>query len=243
MHMDWRRNCDPKTAEDVTTLKGTSLFGASNPGDLADLLMRGRRIAARQGEMLSAPGQNAKVWIVLIRGRGRVYRYSRNGRRVTLFDIHPGEPVDAEMFGLEEDFTSVESAVRTTVAYRIPSEYLFNFLRANPLFAAELLALEKSRLLEAYRRIEHLALYDLRTRLHHELLRRTEGGTQSTVYVTHQELAETLGTTRQRVSVAIRHLTQAGTLHKTGGRRVIHLSHTALQNLNWRPSDDEFGIE
>lgn len=196
------------------------------PAVRTDLGQLGARTRFRKQEVMFRAGSDGRDVYVLMSGRVKVYALSPAGRAVTLWFCLPGE-----VFGLAE---MARSSPRTVFAEActdaevliLPCDRLRARLMSDAATAMQLVDMLSSRLRQLSDALLNLIADDVNTRVAKLLLRLharygrplEAGGFLLDLPLTHQEMADMIGTTRQSVSGAITHFRQQGLLTTSGHR-------------------------
>ena len=203
----------------------------------AALLLLATRQNAARGELIFQPGSPGHSVYFLETGRVKIYHLSPTGREVVLWFCAPGE-----IFGLAEvchtSFRQVYAEANVASQFFIVRESDFKlFLAAHPAAALLVNDVLASRLRSLGTVVQSLVANDVNMRVLQLLLRlaASHGQPVSDHHVklgmplTHQEMADMIGTTRQSVSTALGLLRRQGAVSVT--RRCISIVPEQLQTL------------
>ena len=185
----------------------------------------GHSVQLQKGEFLWQEG-SPPDWVALLEsGELEVVRYSLDGECAILNVLTSGQLL-GEMSALDGSAHSASVRARTACQVRrCATDEFLRWVRENDRWR-ELLKGQARRLRDLSSRFVENSLESVRTRLIRLLL----DGQSDTLGVTHQELAERLGTTRESVSKALGELSKQGLLQLSRGK--IHLrSRAQLQAL------------
>lgn len=190
------------------------------PGERSALLAMAARKEFRRGEMLFKAGSHDGVVHILDRGRVKVYHLSPTGKEFLLWFCFSGE-----IFGLAEachggERQAYAQACEATQVFTIPQVDFKRFLESHPesvLLVNDILA---CRLRNLGHIVQSLVANDvservvqLITRLAASHGRKTaDGDVTLDLRLTHQEMADMIGTTRQSVTTALSALRRRGAL-------------------------------
>jgi CRP/FNR family transcriptional regulator len=176
--------------------------------------------------MMFRAGSDGRDVYVLMSGRVKVYALSPAGRAVTLWFCLPGEVFGlAEMARSSRRMVFAEACTDTEVLI-LPCDRLRARLVSDAATAMQLVDMLSCRLRQLTDALLNLIADDVNTRVAKLLLRlharygrpQEAGGFLLDLPLTHQEMADMIGTTRQSVSSAITQLRQQGLLTTTGHR-------------------------
>jgi CRP/FNR family transcriptional regulator, cyclic AMP receptor protein len=169
------------------------------------------RRRAHRAEIIYAPGEPGDMAYLVRRGRVKISRLSSDGREITLCLCHPGEVFGEEALVLEAARACQAQAMEESVLYAFPRVLLQQLMREEAAFAMGLARLISHRREQAEDQVEDLAFRDVGGRLARFLLdmasRRgvamADGRTLLNTRLTHQELANCVGTTRETLTLTI----------------------------------------
>ncbi len=188
------------------------------------------RVAAVQvaprGTLLLDPARFEPVLYLVKRGYVRLYRVTPEGRQLTVSLVGPGN-VFGELEGLSTGTRrSFGEAVTDVLLCVLRDADLERLMRAYPEVAVRMVRVLSERLRELEELLERVALSNVRTRLLHLLLKLAERfGTpegrlvQVGVGLTHQDLADMVGCSRETVTLTLGELGREGVV-RTARRRL-----------------------
>ncbi len=170
------------------------------------------------GKELFAPGAACQGFLLLLDGRVRVGVTAKNGRRLLLYRVAPGETCVQTtlclMGGLDY---SAEGVAETDLRFvLIPAPLFERLLRESPDFARFVFERFGARMAEMTRLIETIAFLRVDARLAAALIARADG--QGELTATHQELAEDIGAAREVVSRQLAVFRRTGLLRLARGK-------------------------
>jgi CRP-like cAMP-binding protein len=212
---------------------------AELPGEAIEALADKAEIAeVRRRKVLYLPGDPGRSVFFVVGGRVKVSKVTRDGKELTLAYLGPGD-IFGELCLLaggprEEMAEAVENALVTELD---ASEFSSLVARHAGL------GLGLAKVLAARRRdleskIERLIFRDVQTKLAELLLDlsneygvKDARGTRVTLKITHQEMANLIGSTRETVSLTLSDFRRRG-LIQIEGRRVIIADPERLQALS-----------
>ena len=170
--------------------------------------------------------------IFVLEGGLRVYLASDSGREITLFHLKKGDAFSIMTVdkALETDvIPCLQADAATQLAY-LQRQSLSEVARDEwqmSLFVYETCAKTAQAILN---NISYFVFNDLRHCVARELIEKSRGLKTSTVVVTHEEIANSLGTTRVVVSREIDKLRDLGII-ETGRGRIVILDRQALEKF------------
>jgi CRP/FNR family transcriptional regulator len=184
--------------------------------------VRHRRLAA--GDAVMREGETCGAVPFVISGAIRVYKVSETGREITLYRIGPGQSCILSCCCAQSaaPFPAVVVAEEETEAAFLPADSVRRFFEKSKAFRTFVLGQYSSRMAEVIELVEEVAFRRLDERMHEWMLGQLElaggrGKTGGSLKVTHQELADHLGTSREVVSRILKDWEQRGLLELSRG--------------------------
>ena len=218
----------------VDALDGTSLppsyfLRRLTNADRTALLELASRRHYQRGEFVFESGSPGNNVYILEEGRAKVFKLAESRKEIILWFCFPGE-----IFGLAEISAGggnreVFAQVCTpALVHCVSREAFVSFLATHPDTAARVMDLLACRMRTLGEMLLNLASDDVRTRLIKLLTRlcarygqRENGIHYLEIPLTHQDIADMIGTSRQTVTSEINHLKRLGLLDTAGHRVVI----------------------
>ena len=203
--------------ESTAIATSTNLLSLLSTADGQALCELGPRVGVKKGGIVFRAGTKADSIYLLARGRVKIFQISSGGKETLLWFCS-----DGELFGLSElcqgDSRRVYAqACETCEVVIIPREEFKRFMFSHPGIALTLIDLLSQRLRSLGRVVEGLVTSDVPHRvamLLRELAQRygtsSTDGTSLAITITHQEMANMIGTTRQSVTSALSQLRRDG---------------------------------
>ena len=225
--------------EQIASLSGSNnrnwldFINCLNSGQRARLLAQGVRRRFSRDDLIFQAGSSSDDVFILLDGRVKIFQLSCEGKEVILWFCFPGE-----IFGLAE---VVRLASREVNALACSSVELLTvkqadfrqFLLSEPQAALSVIELMSARLRELGDVLLNLASEDVRSRVIKLITRlaarygqRQEHYISLNIPLTHQEMADMIGTSRQTVTTVLGDLRRSGVL-KTEQRSII------IVNSHW----------
>lgn len=204
-------------SEKTWHLKSCRLFEELSEQELRRLELRClmRRFPPKTSIYLPADEANGVMF--LVSGRVKLGSYTSEGKQAILTFIEPGEFFgELALFDPDcrEEFAE---AVMESAVVLIPSDALHEVMGRHAsvsLGVSKMIGFRRRRI---ERRLKYLLFRSNRERLSHLLLelaeqygRRTEGGVEIGISLTHQELANIIGSTRETVTVVLGEMQSEG---------------------------------
>lgn len=191
-------------------------------------------MAVEKGTLVISPHMETRRLYFLKQGRVRLYTVNEAGKQLTIGLLGEGSIFgETETFTVGAGFLYVE-ALENAMVCVIAKEDFEMLLMKRPQLALRLISLLSQRLRESEEMLQNLAFQDVRHRLLYLLAKlvRNFGLKDSRavpihsgphakidVNLTHQELADMIGSTRESVSAALSQLAKEGLV--TMGRKEI----------------------
>ena len=211
---------------------------AEVPADVVQRLLPGSRLGAyRPRQVVYLPGDRAQGVFFLAQGRVKISKVTRDGKELTLAyrvsgDFF-GEPCLLEGGPREE----MAEAMDTTTAVEIDREVLDGVLRSSGPTSYRFVRALVARRKELEARVEQLIFKDVGSKLAELLLElgqqhgiQDDRGVVVGLKITHQEMANLIGSTRETVSLTLSQFKRKG-LIQTEGRKVILADREGLKAL------------
>ena len=201
-----------------------------------DLFAIGEKRCFEKDEMIFHVGSPSDDIYILLDGRVKIYELSREGKELILWFCFPGE-----LFGLAEvvkrKFREVNAQACSHVEMLvIKYAYFEQFLYDHPAVAMNVISLLSNRLRELGDVLLNLASDDVTSRVIKLITRLSarygkpfENSIYLDIPLTHQEMADMIGTSRQTVTTVLGNLRRKGIL-RTEQRNIY------IQNSEWLES-------
>lgn len=211
-------------------LKGCDLLARLSPEELRRVESRSRIRKFGKQAPVYLPADEADGVLLLAEGRAKLCSLSSDGKQSILTFIEPGE-IFGELALFDESPAREEycETVEPSSVVLIPAEEMRRLLDDHPhvaLGVTKLIGLRRRRI---ERRLKYLLFHSNRERVIHLLLelaeqygRRTSDGVLLGIRLSHQDLANIVGSTRETVTVILGELQSEGSVAL--GRRKIWLT-------------------
>ena len=189
-----------------------------------------RRETYERGELIYTPVTDGAAVYLLIEGEVRLYRLGVDGRRFTVATLQPGAAFgQASLLGSMESETYAEASEPSSV-WIIADRSAREIFSRNAGLSLSLLAGLSQRLVEVEARLESMAYKKVPAQLATLLLQMMDETNRTVLGVTHQDLANMLGTYRETVSQAFREFRRKE-LVRPGRRNVKILDPEGLRRI------------
>jgi CRP-like cAMP-binding protein len=215
-----------RNAADV--LRASPMFAGLSDEDLGALAAAARqeRVGARQHVFME--GDPARWFCVVVSGRVKIFRASRDGKEVVLELLGPGEPFGGVAVIERRPYPASAQATEPSVILKIPPEAIVPIVERNPSIVREMAFMIGRRLRAAHDTVKSLAVDPVEARLAAAVLRLAERegvreGTRLVLgfHVTRQMLADMTGTTVETTIRILRRWTRDGILANDRERLVV----------------------
>ena len=168
----------------------------------------------KRGEVLVAQGQKSDALFLLLTGRARVMASDSRGREVILATLGQGDYLgEMSLIDNEPHSATVRAEVQTDVLVLGRAEFTRCRLENASMGVVLMRGLAK-RLRQADRKIESLALLDVYGRVAHALIEQAHTNAQGQQIIenkiSRQDLAKTIGASREMVSRVMKDLENRG---------------------------------
>ena len=222
-------SCEPRVAALAAEVARVYPCLAAGPaqGLLAELSALPEPASVAAGTLLFDEGAPCRGFPLLLEGEVRVACGSAQGRELELYRVRAGEVcvVSATCLFSDTPMAGHGMATAPTRLLVLPGELFLRWTASEP-FRRFVFGVFASRMTELARLAEAVAFQRLDRRLAAALL-----GRGVTVLVTHQALADELGTVREIVTRLLRRFEQAGWVG-LGRERIDVLDAAALRRLS-----------
>jgi CRP/FNR family transcriptional regulator, anaerobic regulatory protein len=137
---------------------------------------------------------------ILLSGEVRVYKIGETGREITLYRFGIGESciLTANAILSEQSFPAIATVEREAEAVMIPANIFRDWVHRYDLWRNFVFDLLSQRLTSVMTIVDEVAFQRVDTRIALLLLNRSQ--IQNPIYITHQEIAAELGSSREVIS-------------------------------------------
>ena len=180
------------------------------------------------GETVSEGSEMARSLFLVASGRVQLYRTTRDGRRFVVATLGPGSMFgeDSLLGGQGPDTHAV--ALEACTIWMMPQKQAIEISSTDAMFGRGLSQAMGQRVVDAENRLEQMAYSTIASRLAALLVELAGDDPQPVVQVTHQELADMLGTWRETISKTLQDFRRRG-LAASGRRQLTLLDMEGLQ--------------
>ena len=174
-----------------------------------------------EGETIQNENAYIRAIPIVMNGSIRVMRTDEEGREILLYYIKPGESCIMSFFGgIHEDTSKVRAvAEEETEILFIPVEKVNELIKEFPEFLDYIFNLYHKRFEELLEVVNAVAFKKMDERLLNFIKKKSDLTKSHTLYVTHEQLANELGTARVVVSRLLKQMEEEG-LVKLGRNKI-----------------------
>ena len=206
-------------AEKLRYLSELAVFQDLSPREMQELNRITTMSTVQRGRVFYRPEEPGEVMFILKEGRVQLYRISPEGKKLVITTLGPHT-----LFG---EMALLGTKMHNTFAEAIDDCLIFN----KPQVALRILEITGKRLREAEERLENMAFKGIPARLASLLLRLSqEQGSLEITGLTHQDLAESVGTYRETATQVLNDLKSQG-LIDIGRKRITLLDVDGLTEV------------
>lgn len=181
----------------------------------------------RRGKVFYRPEEMGEVLFILKQGNVQLYRISPEGKKLVIITLDKGSLFgEMALLGQQMHNTFAEAITDCTICVMSRTD-LERLILQRPQVALRMLEITGHRLRDAEARLEDLAFKGIPARLS-SLLLRLAGDSDEIVGLTHQDLAEMVGTYRETATQVLNDLKSRG-LIAIGRKRITILDREGLQ--------------
>jgi len=192
-------------------LSDIELFQDLSPREMEELDRITTISTVKKGKVFYRPEETGEVLFILKQGRVQLYRISPEGKKLVIASLGPGTLFgEMALLGQQMHNTFAE-AVGDCLICVMSRKDLERLILNKPQVALRVLEITGRRLREAEERLETMAFKGIPARLASLLLRLSEERNSLEVSgLTHQDLAETVGTYRETATQVLNDLKNQG---------------------------------
>ena len=220
----------PQLTGKAAFLSDTDIFRDLSSQELEELDRMTAMSTCRRGKVFYTPGETGEVLFILKRGRVNLYRINSDGKKLVTSTIGAGT-VFGEMSlvaqGMHDTFAEAAEDCTLCVMSRSDVEHL---LLSKPRVALRFMEMIAARLKDVETRMETVAFKSVPTRIATFLLQLAGEEGSKIEGVSHQDLADMVGTYRETVTRILNEFRGKGYI-ELGRLNVAILDQDALQAI------------
>ncbi len=214
----------------VGYLKTVDIFQDLTDQELEAVESSVTTIPCATGKIFYAPEDTGEALFILKEGRVQLYRISPDGRKIVTNTLGPGT-IFGEMSLIGQGmYDSFAEATEECAVCKMDRADLEELLLEKPRVALRIFEVIGRRLLEVETRLEDMAFKTVAGRLASLLLRLTREQGTTIRGLTHQNLADDIGTHRETTTQTLSRFKADGLL-ETGRKRIEILDPDGLQRI------------
>ncbi len=166
----------------------------------------------KAGEVLMRPGQFFKSTMLITKGRVKVYKESGDGGEFFMYYLEPGNACALSMIcaARQEQSELLAKTSEDTEVILIPISLMDNLMTQYKTWYYFVLATYRNRFEELLTLIDHTVFRSLDQRLEFYLKKQREVLKTDDLKITHEEIANDLGTSRVVISRLLKSMEQNG---------------------------------
>lgn len=206
----------PTRADNLT--QALTALRAEDPGFSKVIATR----KSERGDVVATADEMASKMYVLMSGRVNLVCANSEGRRLVIATLEPGAIFGEGAIAATSDPSVFAEAADSSTLWVIPASEARNLTMQYPIISWGLLQTYGSRLAQVENSLEDVAYKKLPERLADLLLQLNNDGSDVIKGISHQALADYLGTYRETVSAILRDFKRQG-LVELGYRRITLL--------------------
>jgi CRP-like cAMP-binding protein len=212
-------------------LQDSELFRDLSPRDMAELERVTTLTSVLRGRVFYRPEDPGERLFLLRAGRVQLYRISPEGKKLVIATLGPGA-LFGEMALLGQQMHNAFAEAMEDCSIMVMSRADLERLMLNDAtIGRRILALTRKRLSDAEARLEDMAFKGIPARLASLLLRLAADQNDTSINgLTHQDLAETIGTYRETATQVLNDLKTDG-LIEIGRKRITILDVERLRTI------------
>jgi len=209
-------------------LQKINLFKEMNAEEMGRLDRMTRMESVKKKTPIFFPGDPSQQVYLLKEGRVKISRISEEGREVTIAMLEPGEIFgELEVLGDSPRDTLAEALDDSQICV-VSKDLFLDMVRSKPEFSFRLTKMIGARMQKIESRVEDLVFKDVPARLAHLLLelaknhgRETSQGIFIQIKITHQEIANLIGSIRETVSAILGEFKREGWISFEGRQMTL----------------------
>lgn len=166
------------------------------------------------GDILMETGQYFRSTMLIVEGRVKLYRQGEEGNEFFLYYIEPGGACALSMICAAKRETSevMATAIEDTVALLIPTQLMDELMKNFKTWYYFVLETYRNRYEELLMMVDNIAFKAMDERLEFYLKNQVEKLKSPDLYITHQEIANDLNSSREVISRLLKKMEQKGHL-------------------------------
>jgi len=218
--------------EKIAHLTTMELFQDLSKDDQEELDRITTMTTVRKGKIFYRPEDTGEVIFILKKGAVQLYRISPEGKKLVIYTLGDGSLFgEMSLLGQRMHNTFAEAISDCTICVMSRTD-MERLVLTRPQVALRILEITGNRLRETEEQLEALAFKSIAARLAALLLRLAKDSDE-VVGLTHQDLAEMIGTYRETTTQTLNDMKAEGIV-AIGRRRITILDREALVRIDER---------
>lgn len=223
------REANAGMRDKIGYLSDIEIFQDLSPREMQDLDRITTMSNVQKGKVFYRPEDVTEVLFIIKQGRVQLYRISAEGKKLVITTLGSGSLFGEMALVGEQMHNTFAEAIEDCLICVMSRTDLERLILNKPQVALRVLDITGRRLHEAEERLEDMAFKGIPARLASLLLRvREEQGSNEIKGLTHQDLAEMVGTYRETATQVLNDLKNDG-LIDIGRKRIIILDPEGLE--------------
>jgi len=226
--VDDKNSTITQSADKLRYLSELAVFQDLSPREMEELNRITTMSTVPRGRVFYRPEEPGEVLFILKEGKVQLYRISPEGKKLVITTLGPHTLFgEMALLGAKMHNTFAEALEDCLICVMSRND-LERLILSKPQVALRILEVTGRRLRDAEERLENMAFKGIPARLASMLLRLAqEQGSNDITGLTHQDLAESVGTYRETATQVLNDLKAAGYID-IGRKRIALLDIAAL---------------
>lgn len=204
------------------------IFSSLKEEDKTELLSKLKEMSIKKKAFVYTTGDRADTLYILKEGRIKITHLAEDGRELTIEILEPGDIFgELSLAGEEERETNAE-ALEDSFMCAMKRRDFEEFISKRPQLSLTITKWMGGRLRRIENRFENMIFQDVRTRLIsilRDLAQKygipVKGGRKITIRLSHQEIANLIGATRETVTLELNNMKRSGDIMMDGKSFII----------------------
>ncbi len=219
----------------ISQVRKMPVWGTLDDNTLAELLAQSKTVVYDKGEFLFMEGDAPGDYYLLIHGTVKVVKHNVGGKSVTLTIMRAAETLGDMALYDQRPITASTEAMNEVTVVAIEREYVRRFINRNPALADEIIGNIVKRLKAIQDRVLEMLTCSVSERLI-KILVPLSFQFGKVLPLTHQDIADLTGTSRETISRKMEMLQDQGVIMTQRGRVVI-MDENKLKQLDLGEDD------
>lgn len=207
----------------IECVQGLNIFEVLSEESVKEIASKARVIELEAGSILFRPEDTVEFIYILHQGKIKIYKLNEAGRQLTLAHLVPGNIIgEVDLFSMRPRGVFAE-VVQDAVLCVIDNDYIREILLKYPELTEKMLNILCSKIKELENEVYDQAICSTRGRIIKKLLQLADSHHKDSeesilIPITHQELADIIGSSRETVSLTLKTLDNSGYLETLHGK-------------------------